>query len=236
MDPINLKNTLKQGGKVYGTMLWGIDSARLTSFLDSEFLDYAIIEAEHAPRTLYQINSMTTALRSKNITSIVRITSPNPEIAGATIDAGADGILVPYCEDIEELKLSFGRTYFNPLKGKYLKKVLQKYNKDTDEQFDEFMSWSERENYLKDNPHIEPMLTTAALVGDHIVNRMDGGMKETFSRIAEAHPNSPLADRFGTGRGGKSRKVENVGKKHGLIRKDGSQNVSKLGSKVSNYK
>ena len=49
------------------------------------------------------------------------------------------------------------------------------YNKDTDEQFDEFMSWSEREKYLKDNPHIEPMLTTAALVGDHIVNKMDGG-------------------------------------------------------------
>ena len=84
------------------------------------------------------------------------------------------------------------------------------YNKDTDEEFDEFMSWSEREKYLKDNPNIEPMLTTAALVGDHIVNRMDGGMKETFSRIAEAHPNSPLADRFGSGRGGKSRKEKTV--------------------------
>ena len=110
------------------------------------------------------------------------------------------------------------------------------YNTETDEQFDDFMSWSQRENYLKDNPHIEPMLTTAALIGDHIVNRMDGGMKETFSRIAEAHPNSPLSDRFGSGRSGKSRKVENVGKKHGLVRKDGSQNMSKLGSKVSNYK
>ena len=110
------------------------------------------------------------------------------------------------------------------------------YNTETDEQFDDFMSWSQRENYLKDNPHIEPVLTTAALVGDHIVNRMDGGMKETFSRIAEAHPNSPLSDRFGSGRSGKSKKVENVGKKHGLVRKDGSQNVSKLGSKVSNYK
>ena len=110
------------------------------------------------------------------------------------------------------------------------------YNTETDEQFDDFMSWSQRENYLKDNPHIEPMLTTAALVGDHIVNKMDGGMKETFSRIAEAHPNSPLSDRFGSGRSGKSRKVENVGKKHGLVRKDGSQNMSKLGSKVSNYK
>ena len=110
------------------------------------------------------------------------------------------------------------------------------YNTETDEQFDDFMSWSQRETYLKENPHIEPMLTTAALVGDHIVNRMDGGMKETFSRIAEAHPNSPLSDRFGSGRSGKSRKVENVGKKHGLVRKDGSQNMSKLGSKVSNYK
>ena len=47
MDPINLKNTLKKGGKVYVTMLWGIDSARLTSFLDIEYLDYAIIEAEN---------------------------------------------------------------------------------------------------------------------------------------------------------------------------------------------
>ena len=110
------------------------------------------------------------------------------------------------------------------------------YNTETDEQFDDFMSWSERENYLKDNPHIEPMLTTAALVGDHIIMKTDGGMKDTFSRIAEAHPNSPLADRYGSGRSGKSRKVENVGKKHGLIRKDGSQNVSKLGSNVSNYK
>ena len=110
------------------------------------------------------------------------------------------------------------------------------YNTKTDEQFNDFMSWSERENYLKDNPHIEPMLTTAALVGDHIVNRMDGGMKETFSRIAEAHPNSPLADRFGSSRNSKQKKIENIGKKHGLIRKDGGQNVGKLGNKVSNYK
>ena len=34
------------------------------------------------------------------------------------------------------------------------------YDKDTDEQFDEFMSWSEREKYLKDNPNIEFNLIT----------------------------------------------------------------------------
>ena len=110
------------------------------------------------------------------------------------------------------------------------------HNKETDEYYDKFMKISERETYLNDNPQVESIISAPAIVGDHVIKRMDGGMKETFSRIAEAHPNSPLADRFGSGRGGKSRKVENVGKKHGLIRKDGSQNVSKLGSKVSNYK
>ena len=58
------------------------------------------------------------------------------------------------------------------------------YNTETDEQFDDFMSWSQRETYLEENPHIEPMLTTAALVGDHIIMKTDGGMKDTFSRIA----------------------------------------------------
>ena len=110
------------------------------------------------------------------------------------------------------------------------------YNSETDEQCDDLMSWSQRETYLKENPHIEPMLTTAALVGDHIIQKVDGGMKDVFSRVAEAHPNSPLAERYGSGRSGKSKKVEDVGKKHGLIRKDGSQNMSKFGSKVSNYK
>ena len=55
------------------------------------------------------------------------------------------------------------------------------YNTETNEQFEDFMSWSQRETYLKENPHIEPMLTTAALVGDHIIQKVDGGMKDVFS-------------------------------------------------------
>ena len=101
-------------------------------------------------------------------------------------------------------------------------------NTNTEEEFEDFMTMKERETFLSENPHIQPLLTTAALVGDHIINRMDGGMKETFSRIAEAHPNSPLSDRFGSSRSNRQKKIENIGKKHGLVRKDGGQNVSKL--------
>ncbi len=52
-------------------------------------------------------------------------------------------------------------------------------------------------------------------------------MKDVFSRISEAHPNSPLADRFGDGKNNAQKKVQDVARKHGLL-KDGGQNVSKL--------
>ena len=101
-------------------------------------------------------------------------------------------------------------------------------NTDTEEEFQEFMSMKERETFLLENPHIEPMLTTAALVGDHIVNKMDGGMKEVFSKIGDKHPGSPLADRFSSGGTNAQKKVIEVGKKHGLLKKDGGQNKSKV--------
>ena len=62
----------------------------------------------------------------------------------------------------------------------------------------------------------------------YIIMKTDGGMKDTFSRIAEAHPNSPLADRFGSSQTNQQKRVESIGKKHGLVRKDGGQDVSKL--------
>ena len=102
------------------------------------------------------------------------------------------------------------------------------YNKDTDEYYDKFMIISERENYLSDNPQVESIITAPAIVGDHVIKRMDGGMKEVFSRVAEAHPNSPLADRFYDNRSAAKKKVESIGKKHGMVRKSGGQDVSKL--------
>ena len=54
-------------------------------------------------------------------------------------------------------------------------------------------------------------------------------MKEVFSKVAESHPNSPLADRFGDNRTIVKKKVEGVGRKHGLV-KDGGQVVPKLGN------
>ena len=72
-------------------------------------------------------------------------------------------------------------------------------NTKTGEVFDDMMTISEKESYLKKNKHIKQLLTTinisSGVIGVNMKN--DGGWKEMQSRIAEAHPASPFADRHG---------------------------------------
>ena len=71
-------------------------------------------------------------------------------------------------------------------------------NNETGEEFEEFFTISGREEFLKDNPHIQhtpSIFSMAGGTGDRIKN--DEGWKENLSRIAEAHPRSNLADRYG---------------------------------------
>jgi len=89
--------------------------------------------------------------------------------------------------------------------------------KDTGEQFDKLMKISEKAGFLERNPNLESVLTAPAFVGDHIIKKMDGGMKETIQRIAEQHPGSALADRFGDNKSIAQKKTVDVAKKHGIL-------------------
>ena len=91
--------------------------------------------------------------------------------------------------------------------------------------FEVFCSWNVLQEKLKNNPHYKKVITAPAIVSDHITARTDGGMKEVFSKISEKHPNSALADRFGSKSNAKV-KAETIAKKHGLV-KEGGQNLSK---------
>jgi len=93
------------------------------------------------------------------------------------------------------------------------------YDKKTGKEWDDMMPNSEREEYLKDNPHISQIPGGFAFVGDHIMGmgpKQDGGMTENLQRIAEAHPGSALADRYG-GETTKQQKTRAVLKKHGVV-------------------
>ena len=87
-------------------------------------------------------------------------------------------------------------------------------NKETGEEFEEFFTMSGREEYLKDNPHIQQtpsMFAMSGGTGDRIKN--DGGWKDNLSRIAEAHPTSELAQQHRK-RSVKEVKTQQVVEKH----------------------
>ena len=68
-------------------------------------------------------------------------------------------------------------------------------NTKTGKTFTDMMSIAEMEDYLEKNKHIKQQLTNLNIVGgvSGMSYRTDGGWKDNLSRIAEAHPNSPLA-------------------------------------------
>ena len=68
-------------------------------------------------------------------------------------------------------------------------------NKKTGKVYDEMMSISEMESYLKKNKHIKQQVHTVNIVGgiQGITHKNDQGFKEVLSKVAEAHPRSALA-------------------------------------------
>ena len=86
-------------------------------------------------------------------------------------------------------------------------------NKKTDEAYEKFLSMSEREEYLKDNPDLIQVPTAPAVVSGVGGIKTDGGFNEVLSKISEAHPTSALAQRH-TRRTGKQVKTQQAIAKH----------------------
>lgn len=91
-------------------------------------------------------------------------------------------------------------------------------NSETGEEFERLMSFSAREDYLKENPHIVPILSAPTIVsGVSTSNSRQGkvpdGFKEVLSKVAEAHPTSTVADRYGK-KSIKDVKTRQIVKKH----------------------
>ena len=71
-------------------------------------------------------------------------------------------------------------------------------NTKTGEVYDDMMSISDMESFLKKNKHIKQIISRVNIVGgvSGITHKTDGGWNDNLQRIAEAHPKSALADRY----------------------------------------
>jgi hypothetical protein len=86
-------------------------------------------------------------------------------------------------------------------------------NTETDEQWEDFMSYDSYKAYLVENPHINPVYSIAIIEGSGDRVKPDSGFSDVLSRIAQANPHSPLAKTHGD-KGVKASKTREVVQKH----------------------
>ncbi len=85
---------------------------------------------------------------------------------------------------------------------------------ETGEEFEAFMKISEREEFLKENAHIQPIITAAAIVGGvQLTNKVPDGFKEVLAKVSENHKSSAVAEQHGK-KSIKDARTAEVVKKH----------------------
>ncbi len=71
-------------------------------------------------------------------------------------------------------------------------------NTQTGEVEERFMSLSQREQFLKENPHMQQMIgATATVSGVSITGKIPDGFKEVLAKVSENHKQSSVANRHG---------------------------------------
>jgi 2-keto-3-deoxy-L-rhamnonate aldolase RhmA len=124
MNGEELKKKVKSGGVVYGTMLTMSRNPRWTTAMANFGLDYVIIDTEHSPRGRDDVADFLAAFNYSGVVPIVRIPIPDSHYVTMTLDGGAQGVLAPYCETVEEVKEVVGAAKWRPLKGALLTKAM----------------------------------------------------------------------------------------------------------------
>ena len=120
MKATEIRERLQTGGRVYGFMLSAIGVTRWGPFLAGSTIDYAVIDWEHGSRDRKEIQELCTMLQHGGVAPVVRVPVPMPVWVAMALDAGAVGVLVPYCEDPEEVRACVATARWHPMKGEYL--------------------------------------------------------------------------------------------------------------------
>lgn len=124
MDGKELRDALRNGRRVYGTMIVS-PSPHWLSFVRQTGIDFVFIDTEHIPIERDILAWMCRAYGEMGLPPIVRTPSPDPFEVCKALDGGANGIIAPYVESVEQVRGLVGAAKLRPLKGKRLLKALE---------------------------------------------------------------------------------------------------------------
>lgn len=119
MNAQEMREKLHNGEHVYGTMIVS-ESPKWPAAAASIGLDFAFIDTEHIAQDRNKLSWMCQLYAANGMAPIVRIPSPDPYAAAMVLDGGAQGVIAPYVETVDQVRALVGAVKYRPLKGKKL--------------------------------------------------------------------------------------------------------------------
>jgi 2-keto-3-deoxy-L-rhamnonate aldolase RhmA len=124
MSGIRVKQRLAEGGTVFGTFMHYTTNPAVVEVLPDQGLDFVVCNLEHNALEAAEFLGLQFALKAKGIACLARVHSRDPQDVAKICDSYADGVVVPYVEDVEEVKRLVAAAKYRPLKGELLERVI----------------------------------------------------------------------------------------------------------------
>ena len=125
MNGEQLKQKVNSGGIVYGTMISLGRNPKWSTAYSKFGIDFAILDTEHAARSRSEVADYLAAFSYSGVVPIVRVPIPASHYVTMYLDAGAQGVLAPYCETVAQVKEVVAAAKWRPLKGELAEKAVE---------------------------------------------------------------------------------------------------------------
>ena len=111
----SLKERLRNGEQVLGTMVTTFASPDIAKILQVCGFDFLIVDCEHGSFTTREVANIIAVARSIGMPALVRIPEMRREHALKFMEMGASGLLLPNTESAEQAKMLVDCTKYAPL-------------------------------------------------------------------------------------------------------------------------
>ncbi len=115
MNAIDLKTSLRQGKLLTGTMVREMRTPAVMQIMAGAGFDFVLLDMEHSVFGLETIADLIRQARAINLCVIVRVPEIQKHFIARILDAGADGIMVPYVETQEEARRVIEMAKYPPM-------------------------------------------------------------------------------------------------------------------------
>ncbi|MBL9113473.1 MAG: hypothetical protein JNJ83_00585 [Verrucomicrobiaceae bacterium] len=119
-----LKDKLIKGQTVFGTLIQHAVVPAIVDFIPDGSIDFVIVTAEHNALDIADFVGLRYALASRGIATLARTHSRDPDDVAKVCDS-FDGVVIPYAEDVEQIKRLAAAAVYRPLKGAALERVIR---------------------------------------------------------------------------------------------------------------